>query len=159
MVDLQSDILENPRKILSDLVLIVSQKSRIPDEVMNALVERASEVVSEVKPGSREWDRIARFMQREEKLGLERKRLQTEVYRVLLSILAPQVATAVQVNIDTQRASEQDEVLNDLIARTTAETRAILDAHGPANAGDDRGQQPHPDRPGGNGDGRPVEPA
>ncbi len=73
--------------------------------------------------------------------------------------MGPQIATAVQVNIDTQRASEKDEALNDLVARTAAESRAILDAYGPGHAGDVGSEPTDHDGPGGNGNGRPEQSA
>jgi len=136
---LQSDIFENPRKILSDVQLIASQRSRISDEVMEALVRRAAAVVEEVEPGSREFDRIARFLQRERKLEDAEKRTRLEIAKILLGVMSPHVATAVQVNIDTKQAHDSENH-DDFVARKLAELDAILgvagEGGGPDGAGD-----------------------
>lgn len=122
--ELQSDIFLNPRKILQDLRSIGSQRSRISNGTMDALIERAAKTIQEVKPGSREWDRIARFFVGERRLEQDRSKLEFEIEKVILAHLAPQVATAIQVNVN-QQGSERDDLDRQLDKRIESALAAL----------------------------------
>ncbi len=159
----QSNLFSDPKHIVSDL----NAFARFPTggAVADLAAKRIAEILMLKKvgigkdgqaraPRVREIIAAARVVVSMEKINQQERDAMAG-----LTDARTQVTTAIQVNIDTKSASAKDEALSDLIARTTADTRAILDAHGRADAGDVGVQPPDPDGPTEGRGSSPPEPA
>lgn len=159
----QSNLFSDPKHIVSDL----NAFARFPSG--GAIAELATKRVAEIlmlkkvgigKDGKPRAARVRELIAAANVIvAMEKLNMQERDSIAGLTDARAQVTTAIQVNIDTKSASEKDEALYDLIARTTADTRAILDAHGCVDPSDPGSEPPHSTGPVEDGGGSPPEPA